>query len=216
MSTALVITSSALGEASVSSHLVQEAVSCLLTRNSQLRIVTRDLGESPVPHLDIDSIMAFGGAEPKSEAQATARTLSDDLIVELEAADTIIIGAPMYNFGMPSTLKAWFDYVLRAGITFRYTESGSIGLLKNKRALVIASRGGLYSEGPAQMMDSQEPHLRNLLKFMGISDVTFIRVEKLAFGAEAREQAIATARQLIEEYTETHPVGRPEAIPIGP
>jgi FMN-dependent NADH-azoreductase len=100
----------------------------------------------------------------------------------------------MYNFGMPSSLKAWFDYVLRAGITFSYSESGPEALLRGKHAMVILSRGGLYSGGPAQAMDSQEPHLRNLLAFMGITDVTFVRAEKLAFGPEAREQAIDAVR----------------------
>lgn len=104
----------------------------------------------------------------------------------------------MYNFGMPSTLKAWFDHVLRSGITFRYSENGPEGLLKGKRAMVIESRGGLYSEGLAQQMDSQEPHLRNLLGFMGITDVIFLRAEKLAFGPEAREQAIDAVRRQIE------------------
>ena len=100
----------------------------------------------------------------------------------------------MYNFGIASTLKAWFDYVLRAGVTFRYTESGPVGLLEGKNAIVIESRGGLYSDGPAKGLDSQEPHLRTLLSFMGIKDVTFVRAEKLAFGPEAREQAIDAAR----------------------
>lgn len=199
MSTALVITSSALGEASVSSQLVEETVIRLRSHDPALRITARDLGRNPIPHLNIDSATALRGAEPSNEAQAAARSLSDELIAELRAADTIVIGAPMYNFGMPSTLKAWFDYVLRAGITFRYSESGPEGLLKGKRALVIESRGGLYSEGPAQSMDSQEPHLRNLLGFMGITDVIFIRAEKLAFGPEAREQAIDTVRRQIGE-----------------
>jgi FMN-dependent NADH-azoreductase len=150
-------------------------------------------------HLDEDAAAALRGAEPTNYAQLTALTLSNDLIAELQAADTIIIGAPMYNFGIPSTLKAWFDYVLRAGITFRYSESGSEGLLKGKRAVVVVSRGGLYSEGPAQALDSQEPHLRNLLAFIGITDVTFIRAEKLAFGPEIREQAIDAARRQIGE-----------------
>jgi FMN-dependent NADH-azoreductase len=100
----------------------------------------------------------------------------------------------MYNFGMAATLKTWFDYVMRAGLTFRYLESGPIGLLEGKRAIVVETRGGLYSEGPAQVMDSQEPHLRNLLGFIGIANVTFIRAEKLAFGPEAREQALSAAR----------------------
>lgn len=199
MSTALVITSSALGEASVSNQLVEETVSRLRSQDPALRVIARDLGHDPVPHLTIDSATALRGGEPRNEAQAAARTLSDGLIAELMAADLIIIGAPMYNFGMPSTLKAWFDYILRAGITFRYSETGPEGLLKGKRALVIESRGGFYSEGPAQMMDSQEPHIRTLLGFMGISDVTFLRAEKLAFGPDMREQAIAAVRQQITD-----------------
>lgn len=197
MSTALVITSSALGEASVSSQLVAETVASLRSHDPGLRVIGRDLGRNPIPHLDFDSATALRG-EPVNEAQAAARSLSDGLIAELKAADTLIIGAPMYNFGMPSTLKAWFDHVLRSGITFRYSENGPEGLLKGKRAMVIESRGGLYSEGLAQQMDSQEPHLRNLLGFMGITDVIFLRAEKLAFGPEAREQAIDAVRRQIE------------------
>lgn len=197
MSTALVITSSALGEASVSSQLVAETVAHLRSYDPGLRIIARDLGHDPIPHMNFDSATALRGAEPENAAQATARSLSDTLIAELKAADTVIIGAPMYNFGMPSTLKAWFDHVLRAGVTFRYSASGPEGLLEQKRAFVVLSRGGLYSEGPAQVMDSQEPHLRNLLGFMGISDVTFLRAEKLAFGPEAREQAVDAVRQQI-------------------
>ncbi|WP_262028040.1 FMN-dependent NADH-azoreductase [Microvirga sp. Mcv34] len=199
MSTALVITSSALGEASVSSQLVAETVALLRSHDPALRVIARDLGRNPVPHLDIDSVTALRGAEPSNYAQVTALSLSADLIAELKAADILVIGAPMYNFGMPSTLKAWFDHVLRAGITFSYSEGGPEGLLKGKRAVVVQSRGGLYSEGPAQALDSQEPHLRNLLAFMGITDVTFLRAEKLAFGPEAREQAIEAVRQQIGE-----------------
>ena len=197
MSTVLVITSSALGEASVSNQLVAETVARLRSHDPGLRIITRDLGSDPIPHLNFDSATALRGAEPENTAQAAARSLSDALIAELKAADTLIIGAPMYNFGMPSTLKAWFDHVLRADITFRYSESGPEGLIKGKRAVVIVSRGGLYSEGPAQVMDSQEPHLRHLLGFMGITDVSFLRAEKLAFGQDVREQSIDAVRQQI-------------------
>ena len=204
MSTALVITSSALGEASVSSRPVAETVDRLRSHDPGLRVIARDLGRRPVPHPDFESATAMRGAEPENAAQAAARSLSNELIAELGAADTLIIGAPMYNFGMPSTLKAWFDYVLRAGLTFRYSESGPEGLLRGKRAVVIESRGGLYSEGPAQAMDSQEPHLRTLLGFMGITDVTFIRAEKLAFGPEARQQTMdAVRRQISASIGET-------------
>jgi FMN-dependent NADH-azoreductase len=199
MSTVLVLTSSALGAASVSNQLVQDAITQLVLQDLQLRVFTRDLGGKPIPHLTIDSANALRGAEPANAAQAAAQALSDELIAELKAADTLVIGAPMYNFGIASTLKTWFDYVLRAGITFKYSESGPVGLLEGKRVIVIETRGGLYSEGPAQVMDSQEPHLRNLLSFMGITNVKFFRAEKLAFGPEAREQAIDAARAQLTE-----------------
>jgi FMN-dependent NADH-azoreductase len=199
MSKVLVLTSSALGAASVSNQLMQDAITQLVLQDLHLRVIARDLGGNPIPHLTIDSANALRGAEPANAAQAVARSLSDELIAELKAAETLVIGAPMYNFGIASTLKTWFDYVLRAGITFKYSESGPVGLLEGKRAIVIETRGGLYSEGPAQAMDSQEPHLRNLLSFMGITNVKFFRAEKLAFGPEAREKAINAARAQLAE-----------------
>jgi FMN-dependent NADH-azoreductase len=203
MSKVLVLNSSALGGASVSKQLADGAVARLRAQDPQLQVVTRDIGATPVPHLTTDGATAIRWAEPANAAQAATQALSNALIGELQAADTIIIGAPMYNFGIASTLKAWFDHVLRAGVTFRYTEKGPEGLVTGKRAIVIESRGGLYSEGPAQSYDSQEPHLRTLLGFMGITDVTFVRAEKLAFGPEARDQAIGAAQaelgRMIEE-----------------
>jgi FMN-dependent NADH-azoreductase len=201
MSTVLVLNSSALGDASVSGRLAQEAVARLRSGDPALRVVTRDLGADPIPHLTFDAATAIRGAEPANPDQAAARALSDALVAELQAADTLVIGAPMYNFGIASTLKAWFDHVLRAGVTFRYGESGPEGLLTGKRAIVIETRGGLYSEGPAKAMDSQEPHLRTLLGFIGITDVTFVRAEKLAFGPDARDQAIGAARAELELLT---------------
>jgi FMN-dependent NADH-azoreductase len=203
MSKVLVLNSSALGGASVSNQLVQDVLAELGARDPRLIVTVRDLGANPIPHLNSDSATALRGAAPRNEAQATAQELSDTLIAELKAADTIVIGAPMYNFGIPSTLKAWFDYVLRAGITFRYTEAGPVGLLEGKRAIVIESRGGYYSEGATKVLDSQEPHLKTLLGFVGIKDTTFIRVEKLAFGPQARQQAFDGARaQLGQLLTE--------------
>jgi FMN-dependent NADH-azoreductase len=192
MSNVLVITSSALGDASVSNKLVNKAVEELRQQDPKITVTTRDVGADPIPHLTFDSTVALGG-EPANEAQAEARALSDQLVAEVKAADIIVIGAPMYNFGITSTLKAWFDRVLRAGVTFRYSETGPEGLLKGKRAIVVITRGGFYSEGPAQAMDAQEPHLKTMLGFVGISDVTFVRAEKLALGSEAREQSISAA-----------------------
>lgn len=194
MSTVLVLNSSALGAASVSRQLIDATVARLRAQDPGLKLVERDLGASPVPHLTLDAATAIRGGEPANAAQQQARALSDELLEELKAAEIVVIGAPMYNFGIPSTLKAWFDYVLRAGIAFRYTEAGPEGLLTGKRAIIVESRGGFYSSGPAQPMDSQEPHLRTLLGFVGITDVTFIRAEKLAFGPEAREQSISAAQ----------------------
>jgi FMN-dependent NADH-azoreductase len=202
MSTVLVLTSSALGAASVSNQLVQDTIALLRLQDPHLRVITRDLGGNPIPHLTVESATALRGAESANAAQAAAQALSDELIAELKAADTLVVGAPMYNFGIASTLKTWFDHVLRAGITFKYSESGPLGLFEGKRAIVAESRGGLYSEGPAKVMDSQEPHLRSLLGLMGIANVMFVRAEKLAFGPEAREKAIDAARAQLTEVVE--------------
>mgnify|MGYP000055597717 CR=1 FL=1 len=202
MSKVLALTSSALGDASVSNQLTSHIVNQLRLKDSSAKVITRDLGSNPVPHLNEDATIALRAVEAENDMQAKAQALSDELIAELKAADLLVIGAPMYNFGIPSTLKAWFDYVLRAGITFSYSDAGPEGLLKGKRAIVVLTRGGLYSEGPAQVMDAQEPHLRTLLGFIGITDVTFIRAEKLAFGAEVQEQVIASAKQEVDHLVE--------------
>ena len=191
MSTILVIDSAVSGEASVSKALVQEAVAAL-TADTPARVVHRDLGRDPIPHLSEATLAGVRG-EPPTEAELATRALSDALIAELRAADTIVVGAPMYNFSVPTSLRSWFDHVLRAGETFSYTEAGPQGLLPGKRVIVVESRGGLYSEGPAQAIDFQEPYLRHLLGFMGLTDVTFVRAEKIGYGPEAREAAIASA-----------------------
>ena len=188
----LVISSSANGDASVSSQLAGRFVDSVREHNPDATIVTRDVGANPLPHLTRHTVAAIKG-EPSTPAELEARALSDELVAELQDADVILIASPMYNFGISSTLKSWFDHVARAGVTFRYTEAGPEGLLKGKKAVVIESRAGFYSEGPAAVMDGQEPHLRNLLGFIGLDDVTWIRAEKLAFGPEAAGQAIEEA-----------------------
>jgi FMN-dependent NADH-azoreductase len=185
----LIVDSAATGAQSVSRRLT----GALAEAAPGARIVRRDIGAGPIPHLTEETVFALRGKEPETDAERSALALSDALIEELREADTIVIGAPMYNFGMPSTLKAWFDHVLRARVTFRYTEAGPEGLLKGKKAIVVLSRAGLYSTGPAAAMDSQEPHIRTLLAFIGIDDVAFVRAERLAFGPEAAEASIAEA-----------------------
>lgn len=196
MTNILIVTSSANGAASVSSRLAEAHAAQLAAAHPGARIVRRDVGADPLPHLTADTVAAIKGI-PASAAEHEARALSDALVAELAAADLVVIASPMYNFGMSSTLKAWFDHVLRAGLTFRYTENGPEGLLKGTKAVVIESRAGFYSEGAAAAMDGQEPHLRILLDFMGIDDVAFVRAEKLAFGPEAAEAAIAEASEAL-------------------
>jgi FMN-dependent NADH-azoreductase len=197
MTNVLIIDSAATGDSSVSRRLTRE-LGAMLRGLGPVTIVHRDVGTDPVPHLSADTTPAIRSGKADTEAGLDALALSDALIAELKAADLLVIGAPMYNFGMASTLKAWFDHVARAGITFRYSEAGPEGLLKGKKTIVIESRAGLYSEGPAAAMDSQEPHLRTLLGFMGLDDITFVRAERLAFGPEAAAASIATA---IEELS---------------
>jgi FMN-dependent NADH-azoreductase len=199
MTRVLVIDSAATGGQSVSHRLTDALVDDLKALHPDARIVRRDIGAEPIPHLTAETVGAIRGAPAETEAAQAALALSDRLVEELREADLIVLGAPMYNFGIPSTLKAWFDHVLRARVTFRYTESGPEGLLKGKRAIVVESRAGLYSEGPSAAMDSQEPHLRTLLGFIGIDDVSFVRAEKLAFGAEAAEASLAEAGKQLHE-----------------
>jgi FMN-dependent NADH-azoreductase len=192
----LIVSSSANGEASVSGTLAARFADAVRAADPAAQIIRRDVGAEPLPHLTADTVAAIKG-EPASEAEHATRALSDALIAELQAADIIVIASPMYNFGMSSTLKAWFDHVARAGVTFRYTAEGPEGLLKGKQAVVIESRGGLYSSGPAAPLDGQETHLRNLLGFIGIADPTFVRAEKLGYGPEAAEAAIAEASEAL-------------------
>jgi FMN-dependent NADH-azoreductase len=193
MTNILVIDSSAGGESSVSRGLVGDAVAALTAAQPAAKVVYRDLGRDPPPHLT-EANIAGVRAEPSTDQEHAARALSDTLIAELRAADVVVIGAPMYNFSVPTSLRAWLDHVLRAGETFRYSEAGPEGLLKGKRVIVIEARGGFYSEGPAQAIDFQEPYLRHLLGFVGLTDVAFVRAEKTGFGPAARDEAVARAQ----------------------
>ncbi len=194
MSNILVLNSSVSGEASVSRLLVADAVTELTQRDPSAKLVFRDLAANPVPHLTPETVAGVR-SQATTPAEQHARALSDELIAELRAADTIVIGAPMYNFSIPTTLRSWFDHVLRAGETFSYSEAGPKGLLSGKKVIVVEARGGLYSEGPAQATDFQEPYLRQLLGFIGLADdLTFIRAEKIGYGPDARDQALADSR----------------------
>ena len=184
------IDSSIHGDQGVSAILTAELVA-LLQAKENLEVKHRDLSSNRIPHLNAATHGAFGIArEQLSAAQQQTLTLSDTFIAELKSSDTIVIGVPMYNFGIPSELKAWLDHVARAGETFSYTSAGPKGLLASKRLIIIATRGGQY-QGTAK--DTQSAYLKQVFGFMGLVP-EFIYVEGLAMGAH-RDQAIDHARQ---------------------
>ena len=194
MTQILVLNSSANGPASVSHQLADELVGELRKREPEITVVERDLGHEPAPHFRVDEVAALRRGEREGDALVAVHTRADAYLAEVQAADVLVIGSPMYNFGISSPLKAWFDHIIRAGLTFSYGATGPQGLLQGKRAIVVESRGGIYSQGPAQAMDHQEPHLRTLLGFVGITDVSFVRAEGMDMGPEARDAGLATAR----------------------
>ena len=196
MATILQLNSSLSGESGQSSRLASEFATSLATATGAT-VRVRDLAREPVPHLTAERYASF--TTPASERTLEQQRYvaeSDALIDELRRADVLVLGVPMYNFGVPSTLKAYFDHIARAGVTFRYTAEGPVGLLTGKRAFVLATRGGRYAGTDA---DLQSAFLRRFLGFIGINDVEFIYAEGLALGAEQREQALAAALERIEQ-----------------
>lgn len=200
MSTLLHINSSVRSRGSASRQLTAEFVQKWKASHPDGRVVERDLAAQPVPHLTEQTIGAFfTPAEARNAEQAYAVKLSDQLVAELTAADVIVIGAPMYNFSVSSALKAWIDHIARAGVTFKYTESGPVGQLTGKKVIVFTSRGGVYSHGPAKSMDFHETYLRGVLGFVGLTDVTFVHTEGLALGETAASDAFAKTRTAMDE-----------------
>jgi FMN-dependent NADH-azoreductase len=192
MQTILHLNTSLYGDDGASSRLAAEFVA----RLPAARVIARDLARDPVPHLDAFRFGAFlASPESRSPAQRAVVAYSDMLISELQRADTLVLGLPMYNFGIPSQLKAYFDHVARAGITFRYAEKGPVGLLTGKRAYVFAARGGRYAGTPG---DTQTAYVRNFLGFLGISDIEFVYAEGLATGEAARADSLAGARRTLQ------------------
>lgn len=194
MTRILYILTSVMGEGSKSREVSNTLVGSLKAKDPGAAVTVRDLAAEPVPHLSSTTLGAFfAPSESHTPEQAAAAALSDTLIGELEAADIVVIATPMYNFSIPSTLKSWIDHVARAGRTFRYTENGAEGLLADKPVFIVESRGGIYSEGPAQAMDFQEPYLRAVFGFLGITDVNVVRAEGLAISPELAEQSVSKA-----------------------
>lgn len=193
MARVLVIESSARKQGSVSRQLTEQFIAHWQALYPTDTISVRDLAVDQVPHLDMNLL---GGwmtpAAEQSEAEKAALALSNTLTDEVLAADVLVLAAPMYNFAIPSTLKSWLDHVLRAGVTFKYTETGPQGLLTGKRAFVLTARGGIYA---GSSMDHQEPYLRQALGFIGIHDVNFINAEGINLGSEFLDKALAQAKE---------------------
>ena len=186
--------SSVLGTASVSRQLSARIVARHLALHPDLRVVVRDLAADPALHLSGAHMAAFQGA-PTDDATITADLLKGNAYLdELFASDVLVIGAPMYNLSIPTPLKAWIDRIAIAGKTFRYTATGPEGLLQGKKAFIASARGGVYSAGsPAAALEHQESYLIGLLAFLGVVDVTVVRAEGLAQGAQAKDAAISQA-----------------------
>ena len=175
------IDASALGDNSVSRQLSAAVVGRFKDSATDLDVAYRDLDANPIPHLRGSSL---------AQLDATETADAQQVLEQFLAADVVVIGAPMYNFSIPSTLKAWIDRVAVAGKTFKYTEAGPVGLAGGKRVIIVSSRGGIYTDSPA---DFQEPFLRQVFAFMGINDVEFVRAEGIAYSPKHREEAIAAA-----------------------
>jgi FMN-dependent NADH-azoreductase len=200
MKTLLKIQSSIFSDSGQSSRLADRFIAAWRAANPGGKVVTRDLAKEPVPHLDAARFGAFlAKPEERTPAQQAVVDYSDSLIDELKRADVVVLGLPLYNFGLPSTLKAYFDHVGRAGVTFKYTEKGPVGLLTGKKIYVFAARGGLYAGTPN---DTQTPFIRTFLSFLGMSDIEFVYAEGLAISEASKQQGITRANAAIDALAE--------------
>ncbi|MNN40499.1 FMN-dependent NADH-azoreductase [compost metagenome] len=193
----LQINASARSAGANSTRLADSITARLQAQNPAAVVELRDLASNPHPVLDEAALGAlFTPAEQRTAEQAARVALDDALIAQVQSVDVIVLGVPMYNFGVPVQLKTWLDAIARAGVTFRYTENGPEGLLKGKKVYVALARGGMYRDTPA---DSQVPYLKTILGFLGLTDVEFVYAEGLAMGAEGADKAFAAAEAQIGE-----------------
>ena len=200
MKNLLFVSASLAGKQSRSSRIARELIDSLEAELGRIRVTERDLGDGTIRHLSGEYLQAIGTAPiHRTPRQQQLARMGDGMIEELESADVIVIAAPMYNFTIPSTLKAWFDHVTRSGRTFRYTAEGRPqGLLKDKKVYVVASRGGIYSgNSPVKALDFQEPYLRTMLSFIGLNDVTFVHVEGQRISPAEAEAGLQRARETL-------------------
>ncbi|ENP0850769.1 FMN-dependent NADH-azoreductase [Vibrio parahaemolyticus] len=187
MSRVLALKSSILGDYSQSNKLIEDFIKNV----DQDKLTVRDLAANPLPVLDFAVATALRATEDLSQEQQVVVDLSDTLIEEVKAADTLVIAAPMYNFTIPTQLKNWIDLIARAGVTFKYTENGVQGLIEGKKAIVVTTRGGIHKDSPT---DNVTPYLRTVLGFVGITDVEFVYAEALNMGEDAASKGILEAQ----------------------
>lgn len=193
----LLINSSINGDKGHSVQLAQQFIAQLPAGTFKLDVL--DLNATPVPHLEMAEIAAWmTPTEQRSTEQQQLAAVSDDIIARIKAADVIVLGVPMYNFGVPSQLKALLDRVARAGITFKYTEQGPLGLLDDKPVVIFATRGGVYQ---GTTLDSQTPFLQTFFNFVGLKDLHFVYAEGLNMGADAQQTALIAARARLAEIS---------------
>ena len=196
MKTLLQIRSSIFSDNGQSSQLANRFVENWRNANPGGQVVVRDLARDPIPHLDAARFGAFlAKADEHTPEQAAVVGYSDALIQELKAADVVVLGLPMYNFGIPSMLKAYFDHIARGGVTFRYTDKGPVGLLTGKQVYVFAARGGLYAGTPK---DTQTAYVREFFGFLGMTDIEFVYAEGLAISPESKAQSIGRAHAHVD------------------
>ena len=196
------IDSSPLGSASASRDLTRKAVAAWTTRHPGTTVDYLDLVADAPDHLDMDSLgFRLGIDAPQlTPAQRRENALSERLVSQFLSADVVVVGAPMYNFTVPSQLKAWIDRIAQAGRTFRYTASGPEGLATGKTAIVVSTRGGMYAGLPGEVLDHQESYLKTVFGFLGITDVRFVRAEGLGMGDEAKAKALTAAERDIRAH----------------
>lgn len=194
------IDSGILGDHSVSRRLTAAVAAQIKAEQPGAAVTYRDLVANPLPHLSGAHLMAANAKPEDVDAQVAAEVEESRAVLEeFLAADTVVLGVPMYNFSLPSQLKAWIDRIAVAGKTFRYTAEGPEGLAKGKKVIIVSTRGGHYSAGPAAVMDHQESYLRSVLGFLGITDIEIVRAEGLNLSADSKVEAISEAERVISD-----------------
>jgi FMN-dependent NADH-azoreductase len=195
MKSILLILGSPRDRNSYSHQIGRRIVDDLKSRYPSAKVVVRNLAKEPLP--DVGEGFVTGRVLPKDKrtaAETAALALSDIMVAELMAADVLVLATPMHNFGISASVKAWIDHIVRPGVTFSYSDKGPLGLVQGKKVILVLARGGIYAEGPMKGYDFQEPYLRAVLGFIGMTDVEVIRIEGVAMGDDAVRNAVTSAK----------------------